>query len=54
MNNDEKINAIFNEICNKNRSLEDENKTLRRINENLEQNNRILLDIINNKVNKNI
>lgn len=51
MSNDEKIQEIHDRICNRNVFLENDNAMLRRLNENLTRENRILLDIINNKVN---
>lgn len=54
MNNDEKIQEIYDEVCNRNHFLENENMMLRNINESLERERNILLDIINNKINKKI
>ena len=51
MTNDEKIQEIYDRICNRNVFLENDNEMLRRVNEHLTRENRILLDIINNKVN---
>lgn len=51
MSNDEKIQEIYDIICRRNAFLENDNEILRRVNEQLTRENRILLDIINNKVN---
>lgn len=51
MSNDEKIQEIYDRICIRNVFLENDNEILRRVNEQLTRENRILLDIINNKVN---
>ena len=51
MSNDEKIQEIYDRICIRNVFLENDNEILRRVNEQLIRENKILLDIINNKVN---
>lgn len=51
MSNDEKIQEIYDRICTRNVFLENDNEILRRVNEQLTRENKILLDIINNKVN---
>lgn len=51
MSNDEKIQEIYDRICIRNVFLENDNEILRKVNEQLTRENRILLDIINNKVN---
>ena len=52
MSNDEKIQEIYNEIFNKNHFLENELEIQRRTNDFLERENQSLLNIINNKFNK--
>lgn len=52
MSNDEKIQKIYDEVLNKNHFLENELEIQRRINNFLERENQSLLNIINNKFNK--
>lgn len=52
MNNNEKIQEIYNEIINKRHFLENELEIQRRINNFLIRENQSLLNIINNKFNK--
>lgn len=52
MNNEEMIQEIYNELINRNRFLENELEILRRQNEGLSCQIQMLLDIINNKLNR--
>lgn len=52
MSNEEMIQQIYNEVINRNSFLERELEIVRREKDQLQYQNQILLDIINNKLNR--